>query len=72
MPSAQERLLRARDMTMLEVFNSLERDEKDWRRLLATADRGMTLRGIQGPVRSALSLVDVVYAASEMHGIYLK
>ena len=72
MPSAQERMLRARDMTMLEVFNSLERDEKDWRRLLATADWGMTLRGTQEPTRSALSLLDVVYAASEVHGIYLK
>jgi len=62
MPSAQERMLRARDMTMLEAFNSLERDESDWRRLLATADRGMMLRGIQEPTRSALSLLDVVYA----------
>ena len=62
MPSAQERMLRARDMTMLEAFNSLERDEQDWRRLLATADHGLTLRGIHTPTRSALSLLDVVYA----------
>ena len=59
--SAQERMLRARDMTMLEAFNSLERDEEDWRRLLATADKGLTLRGIQEPMGSALSLLDVVY-----------
>ena len=61
MPSAQERMLRARDMTMLEAFNSLERDEEDWRRLLATANRGLTLRGIQERTGSALSLLDVVY-----------
>lgn len=61
MPSAQERMLRARDMTMLEAFNSLERDEEDWRRLLATADRGMTLRSIQEPTHSVLSLLDIVY-----------
>ena len=59
--SAKERMLRARDMTMLEAFNSLERDEEDWRRLLATADQGLTLRGIQEPTGSALSLLDVVY-----------
>ena len=62
MPSAQERMLRARDMTMLEAFNSLERDEEDWKRLLATADRGLTLRGIQTPTGSALALLDIVYA----------
>ncbi|MCJ1264299.1 hypothetical protein MMC22_004170 [Lobaria immixta] len=61
MPSAQERMLRARDMTMLEAFNSLERDEEDWRRLLSTADRGMTLRSIQEPTHSVLSLLDIVY-----------
>ena len=31
-------MLRARDMTMLETLGSLERDEEDWKRLLATAD----------------------------------
>ena len=62
MASSQERMLRARDMTMLETFNSLERDEEDWKRLLATADRRMTLRGIQKPTGgSVLSLLDVVY-----------
>ena len=61
MPSAQERMLRARDMTMLEAFNSLERDEQDWKRLLATADQGLTLLSIQTPARSALSLLNVVY-----------
>ena len=60
-PSVQERMLRARDMTMLEAFNSLERDEEDWRRLLATADKGMTLRSIHEPTGSALSLLEVVY-----------
>ena len=61
MPSAQERMLRARDMTMLEAFNSLERDEQDWRRVLAAADQGLRLRGFQAPTGSALSLLDVVY-----------
>ena len=65
MPSTQERMLRARDMTMLEAFNSLERDEEDWRRLLATADPGLTLRGIREPIGSALSLLDVVYTPSK-------
>lgn len=62
MSSTQERMLRARDMTMLEAFNSLERDEEDWRRLLATVDQGLTLRSIKEPRGSALSLLDVVYA----------
>ena len=64
MASSQERMLRARDMTMLETFNSLERDEEDWKRLLATADRGMTLRCIRRPTGgSVLSLLDIVYKA---------
>ena len=33
-------MLRARDMTMLETFNNLERDKEDWKRLLAKAGRG--------------------------------
>ena len=61
MASSQERMLRARDMTMLETFNSMERDEEDWKRLLATADRGMTLHGIRKPSGSLLSLLDIVY-----------
>ena len=60
-PSVQERMLRARDMTMLEVFNSLERDEEDWRQLLATADPRLTLRSIREPKGSALALLDVIY-----------
>lgn len=60
-PSAQERMLRVRDMTMLEAFNSFERDEEDWRRLLVTADRGLTLRDIKEPKGSTLSLLEVVY-----------
>lgn len=60
-PSAQERMLRARDITMLEAFNSLERDEGDWIRLLAAADRGLKLVKIQEPRGSALALLEVVY-----------
>lgn len=60
-PSAEERMLRVRDMTMLEAFNSLERDEEDWRRLLATADQSLTLRGIREPRGSTLSLLEVVH-----------
>ena len=62
-PLAQERLLRARDMTMLEAFNSHERDEEDWRRLLLTADQKLTLHSIHEPTGSALALLEVVYAS---------
>ena len=65
-PSAQERMLRVRDMTMLEAFNSLERDEEDWRRLLATADQGLTLRDIQEPRGSTLSVLEIVYKPIEI------
>lgn len=58
-PSAQERMLRVRDMTMLEASNNLERDEEDWRRVLA--NRGLTLRDIQEPRGSTLSLLEVIY-----------
>ena len=62
MASSQERLLCARDMTMLDTFNSLKGDEEDRKRLLATADRGLTLRCIRKPTGgSVLSLLDIVY-----------
>lgn len=60
MPSAQERMLRARDMTMLEAFNSLERDAEDWKQVLATVDRNLKLRSIHTPKGSNLSLLEVI------------
>ena len=60
MPSAQERMLRARDMTMLEAFNSLERDAEDWKRMLAAVDENLKLHSIHAPKGSNLSLLEVV------------
>ncbi|KAL1953850.1 hypothetical protein VTO42DRAFT_2110 [Malbranchea cinnamomea] len=60
-PSAQERLLRARDMTMLEAFNSLERDLDDWKDLLACADSRLRLENVVQPVGSVMSVLEVAF-----------
>ncbi|KAM5436481.1 putative 6-hydroxytryprostatin B O-methyltransferase [Microsporum ferrugineum] len=61
-PTAQERLLRARDMTMLEAFNSLERDLEDWKELLTSVDERLTLKSVVQPVGSVLSVLEVTFA----------
>ncbi|EGD94047.1 hypothetical protein TESG_01574 [Trichophyton tonsurans CBS 112818] len=58
-PSAQERLLRARDMTMLEAFNSLERDLEDWKELLHSVDERLTLKNVVQPVGSVMSVLEI-------------
>lgn len=58
-PSAEERLLRARDMTMLQAFNSLERDLNDWKELLKGVDERLSLVNLVKPVGSVMSAMEV-------------
>lgn len=59
--SAQERLLRVRDMTMLQAFNSLERDLEDWKEILAAADPRLALVSVVQPTGSVMSVIEVVF-----------
>ncbi|RJE19621.1 o-methyltransferase [Aspergillus sclerotialis] len=60
LPSTQERMLRARDMTMQQVFNSMERDLQDWEALLAMADERLELVNVVHPSGSVMSILEVV------------
>ncbi|KAH8432997.1 uncharacterized protein LDX57_010632 [Aspergillus melleus] len=62
-PSAEERLLRARDMTMLQAFNSLERDLDDWKELLKGVDETLSLVNVVQPVGSVMSAMEVAFKA---------
>ena len=58
-PVSVERLVRVRDMTMLQSFNSKERDLEDWKALLADADAGLQLVNVVQPFGSAMSVLEV-------------
>ncbi len=48
-PAAKERLLRVRDLTMMQVFNSQERAIEDWKAIFAEVDPKLTIRSISQP-----------------------
>jgi 6-hydroxytryprostatin B O-methyltransferase len=58
-PRSVERIVRVRDLTMMQVFNSHERDLEQWVALLAAADVGLKLRRVIEPFGSAMSLLEV-------------
>ncbi|KUI72390.1 6-hydroxytryprostatin B O-methyltransferase [Cytospora mali] len=58
-PGSVERVVRVRDLTMMQVFNSHERDLEQWKALLAEADEGLRLRRVVEPFGSAMSLLEV-------------
>lgn len=60
MPLTQERLIRARDMTMLQVFNSSERHIEDWEDLLAMVDSRLRIVNLVQPLGSVMSVLEVV------------
>ncbi|KAK3944724.1 6-hydroxytryprostatin B O-methyltransferase [Diplogelasinospora grovesii] len=58
-PSAAERIVRVRDLTMMQVFNSHERDLEQWRQLLEKADERLRLARVIEPFGSAMALLEV-------------
>ncbi|KAK4234079.1 6-hydroxytryprostatin B O-methyltransferase [Achaetomium macrosporum] len=58
-PASVERIVRVRDLTMLQVFNSHERDLGQWMELLAEADGRLRLRRVVEPFGSAMALLEV-------------
>ncbi|KAI1332871.1 hypothetical protein F5Y16DRAFT_394183 [Xylariaceae sp. FL0255] len=61
-PVSVERVVRVRDMTMMQVFNSRERALEQLRALLLSADEGLQLRQVVASCGSALSLLEVEVA----------
>ncbi|KAK4233342.1 6-hydroxytryprostatin B O-methyltransferase [Achaetomium macrosporum] len=58
-PSSVERIVRVRDLTMMQAFNSHERDLEQWTTLLAAADGRLRLRRVIEPFGSAMALLEV-------------
>ncbi|KAH7257939.1 putative O-methyltransferase [Fusarium tricinctum] len=58
-PASKERLLRVRDLTMMQVFNSLERGIEDWRVIFAEVDPGLVVESVSTPPGSNLSLIEL-------------
>jgi 6-hydroxytryprostatin B O-methyltransferase len=62
-PVSVERISRARDMTMLQCFNSKERHLEDWESLLKATELGVELVGVTQPFGSAMSVMEVRLAS---------
>lgn len=58
-PVSVERIARARDLTMLQAFNSKERHLDDWKELLEATDSGIELVSVTQPFGSAMSVIEV-------------
>ncbi|KAI0870016.1 O-methyltransferase-domain-containing protein [Hypoxylon argillaceum] len=59
-PSVAERVLRSRDVGMMQLFNSLERDLEEWKAVFEAADSRLRINAINTPVGSFMSVIDVV------------
>ncbi|KAK4122080.1 S-adenosyl-L-methionine-dependent methyltransferase [Parathielavia appendiculata] len=58
-PISVERIVRARDLTMMQAFNSKERSLDDFEYLLGLADPRAKLVGVVQPLGSAMSVLEV-------------
>jgi 6-hydroxytryprostatin B O-methyltransferase len=58
--SVRERLIRARDLVMMELFNALERDLEGWKAILAAVDSRLRINAVNTPFGSLFSVIDVV------------
>jgi 6-hydroxytryprostatin B O-methyltransferase len=58
---AKERLLRVRDMAMMQTFNSQERSLDDWLAILERVDPRLDIRNIVQPHGSVMSVMEVVF-----------
>ncbi|RAO67445.1 uncharacterized protein BHQ10_003457 [Talaromyces amestolkiae] len=64
-PVSVERIVRARDLTMMQAFNSKERDLEEWKELFAAAAVGdvrLQLVNVVQPFGSAMSVLELALA----------
>ncbi|KAL9088823.1 MAG: hypothetical protein Q9159_002859 [Coniocarpon cinnabarinum] len=59
-PVSEERIVRVRDLTMMQAFNSKERDIEDWERLLGMVDSRLRIVGVKQPFGSAMGVLEIV------------
>ncbi|KAI0403138.1 S-adenosyl-L-methionine-dependent methyltransferase [Xylaria palmicola] len=59
-PVSVERLARVKDLTMIQAFNSKERDLDDWRGLLHAAEPRLRIAGRMQPPGSSMDVLEVV------------
>ena len=59
----QEAIMRVRDLTMIQSFNSGERDMDDWQELVANIKPALEIVGVQQPQGSAMSILHIRLAA---------
>lgn len=64
-PVNEEALLRYRDLTMMQMFNSKEREVTDWEDLCRRVDANLVIRRVEKPFGSAMSVMEVVYEESD-------
>ncbi|KAK8848902.1 bikaverin cluster-O-methyltransferase [Apiospora arundinis] len=62
-PRSVERVVRVRDLTMTQVFNSQERAIEDWEAILEKADPRLEITAVSKPIGSVLALIQVVLVA---------
>lgn len=58
-PVSEEALLRVRDMTMMQTFNSHERGMDEWEELVQAADPALNISHAIQPVGSAMTILEV-------------
>ena len=58
-PVSIERIFRVRDLTMMQAFNSKERDLDDWKHLLAAIELKLYLISVNQVYGSAMSVLEV-------------
>lgn len=58
-PISVERIARARDLTMMQSFNSKERESEEWQALITAAHSRMRLIGVNQPFGSAMSILEI-------------
>jgi 6-hydroxytryprostatin B O-methyltransferase len=63
--SIHEAALRQKDLMMIGTFNAKEREEEEWRVLLAQADSRLKVRAIKRPAGSELSVIEAVLENTE-------
>jgi len=63
-PVSVERIVRVRDLTMMQAFNSKERDLDDWKGLLVAADSRLQLVNVVQPFGSDMSVLEVALGST--------
>ncbi|KAF2230549.1 hypothetical protein EV356DRAFT_536266 [Viridothelium virens] len=63
-PILQERQLRVRDLTMMQVFNAKEREIEDWKQLTRSA--GLQILHVEQPLGSNMGILQVAFR-EEVH-----